>query len=242
VVFCIQAGWDDVPHLTAKAKKDMLDAYPEHERDARSKGVPMLGSGAVFPIDEKRITCDPREIQRDWVQIIGLDFGWDHPTAAARLAWDRDADCIYVTNVYRRSKEIPVVHAAAIKAWGDWIPVAWPHDGLQHDKGSGATLADQYRTAGLKMLPEKAEHADGGNGVEAGIMEMMERMRTDRFKVFKTCTEWFDEFRMYHRKDGQIVKEIDDAISASRYAVMMRREAITKPNNKPLAYARKAYT
>ena len=229
MTFCIQAGWDDVPHLTAKQKVDMLAAYPEHERAARSQGVPMLGSGAVFPIAEAEITCEPRAIPRHWVQIVGLDFGWDHPTAAVRLAWDKDHDALYVTNVYRRSKEVPVIHAASVKAWGDWIPCAWPHDGLQSDKGSGEQLAEQYRNAGLRMLDEKATHEEGGNGVEAGIMDMLERMRTDRFKVFAGLNDWFEEFRMYHRKDGLIVKERDDLMSATRYAVMMRRFAITQP-------------
>ena len=31
------------------------------------------------------------------------------------------------------------------------------------------------------------------------------------------------KYRMYHRKDGLLVKEGDDAISASRYAMMMKR-------------------
>lgn len=229
MVFCVQAGWDDVPHLTAKQKSDLLAAYPEHERDARSKGIPMLGSGAVFPIDEKLITCLPRDIPKHWPQIVGLDFGWDHPTAAARLAWDRDADCVYVTHTYRKSKDVPVIHATAIKGWGDWLPVAWPHDGLQHDKGSGDQLSEQYKRAGLKMLAEQASHEEGGNGVEAGIMEMLERMRTERFKVFAGNNEWFEEFRTYHRKDGKIVKEIDDLMAATRYAVMMLRYAKTKP-------------
>lgn len=227
--FCISCGWDDVPHLSEEQKRQMLEAYPEHEREARSKGVPKLGSGAVFPIDEKLITVTPREIPKHWPQIIGLDFGWDHPTAAARLAWDRDADCIYVTHSYRKSKEVPVVHAAAVLVWGKWIPVAWPHDGLQHDKGSGSQLADQYRDAGLNMLDEQASHEEGGNGVEAGIMDLLERMRTNRFKVFAGQEEWFDEFRTYHRKDGKIVKEVDDLMSATRYGVMMLRHALTQP-------------
>lgn len=188
----------------------------------------MLGSGAVFPIDEKLITCDPVPIPNHWPQIVGLDFGWDHPTAAARLAWDRDADCVYVTHTYRKRKEIPVVHAAAVRGWGAWIPVAWPHDGLQTDKGSGHQLADQYRDAGLAMLHEPACHDEGGNGVEAGIMDILERMRTDRFKVFRGNNEWFEEFRTYHRKDGKIVKEVDDLMSATRYGVMMLRFASTQ--------------
>lgn len=241
MTFCVQAGWDDVPHLSATQKAEMLKAYPEHERDARAKGIPMLGSGAVFPISEDRITCDPIPIPKHWPQIVGLDFGWDHPTAAARLAWDRDADCVYVVGAYRRAKEIPAAHAAAIKPWGKWIPIAWPHDGEQHDKGSGIQLAQQYRDQDLNMLPEKATNAEGGNGVEAGIMDMLERMRTDRFKVFKGLNEWFAEFRTYHRKDGKIVNEVDDLMSATRYANMMLREAITEPASKPLVYKAKRY-
>lgn len=189
-----------------------------------------MGSGRIFPVAEEIITCEPREVPKHWPQIVGLDFGWDHPTAAARLAWDRDNDTIYVTACYRRSEAVPAIHAASIKPWGAWIPVAWPHDGLQHDKGSGDQLKEQYKSHGLKMLPEQATHAEGGNGVEAGLMEMLERMETGRFKVFKGLADWFEEFRLYHRKDGKIVKERDDIMSATRYAVMMLRHATVRPS------------
>jgi hypothetical protein len=36
-----------------------------------------------------------------------------------------------------------------------------------------------------------------------------------------------DEFRLYHRKDGKVVKEYDDLLCASRYALMMKRHAST---------------
>lgn len=217
---------DDVGHISDKAKADIIASYPEHERDARVKGIPALGSGRVFPISEDKIICDPVEIPQYWAQIVGVDFGWDHPFAAVRMAWDRDNDVIYVTHTYRKKEATPVIHAAAIKPWGDWIPCAWPHDGYQHDKGSGLGLAAQYREQGLNMLLEHATYDDGGMGVEAGIMEMFDRMQTDRFKVFKHLNDWLEEFRLYHRKDGQIVKLRDDLISATRYAVMMKRFAL----------------
>lgn len=221
---------DDVDHYTPEERAQIIASYPPHEREARAKGIPTMGSGRIFPVPEELITCEPREIPRHWPQIIGLDFGWDHPTAAARLAWDRDNDTIYVTACYRRSEAVPAIHAAAIKPWGAWIPVAWPHDGLQHDKGSGDQLKEQYRSHGLKMLNDQATHAEGGNGVEAGLMAMLERMETNRFKVFKGLNDWFEEFRLYHRKDGKIVKERDDIMSATRYGVMMLRYAVVKPN------------
>lgn len=226
---------EDAEHYTPEERQRIIASYPEHERDARTKGYPSLGSGRIFPVVESSITVDAFDIPAHWPQIVGLDFGWDHPTAAAKIAWDRDNDCIYVTAAYRKRESTPVIHAAAIKAWGKW-PVSWPHDGLQHDKGSGEEIADQYRKNGLKMLHDKATHppasgekeGSGGNGVEAGIMDMLDRMKTGRWKVFSHLTEWFDEFRLYHRKDGKIVKEFDDLLSASRYALMMKRFAKTR--------------
>lgn len=216
---------DDAEHYTPEERAAIVAAYPEHEREARAKGIPQLGSGRVFPIGEDAIKIPAFVIPDHWPQIGGIDFGWDHPTAAARLAWDKDADTLYVTHVYAAREQTPLHHAGALKPWGDWLPWAWPHDGLQHDKGSGEALKDQYKKHGLNMLPEKATHPDGGNGVEAGIQDMLERMATGRFKVFDHLEPWFEEFRQYHRVDGLIVKEFDDRISATRYAVMMRRFA-----------------
>lgn len=220
---------DDAEHYTPEQRQAIIDSYPEHEREARVKGIPSMGSGRVFPIAEERIVCDPVPIPRSWPQIVGVDFGWDHPFAAINLAWDRDGDVIYVTKEYAVREETPVVQSAAIKAWGSWLPVAWPHDGLQHDKGSGVALKEQYAAQGLEMCAEKATFPDGSNGVEAGVMEMLDRMKTGRWKVFSTCGGWLQEFRLYHRVDGLIVKERDDRISASRYGMMMLRNASTKP-------------
>jgi hypothetical protein len=225
---------EDAEHYTPEQRAAIIASYPLHERDARIKGIPSMGSGRVFPISEDDITCAPFPIPDAWVQINGLDFGWDHPFAAINAAWDRDADCFYVCKEYAARESTPVVHTAAIKPWGDWIPCAWPHDGLQHDKGSGETLKAQYAAQGLKMLTEKATFEDGGNGVEAGVIDMLDRMQTGRWKVFSTCQGWLGEFRQYHRKDGLIVKVLDDRISASRYALMMRRHAATKPKTSKL--------
>lgn len=222
---------DDAEHYTPEQREAIVSSYPEHEREARVRGIPSMGSGRVFPVSEESITCEPFKIPAHWPQINGMDFGWDHPFAAINLAWDRDADVLYVCKEYAQRETTPVNHAAAIRPWGIWVPCAWPHDGLQHDKGSGAPLKDQYAAQGLNMLPEKATFIDGSNGVEAGVIEMLDRMQTGRWKVFSTCGGWLGEFRLYHRVDGLIVKERDDRISGSRYAMMMRRFAKTEPRD-----------
>lgn len=231
---------DDVDHYSAEEKARIVASYPPHEREARAKGIPTMGSGRIFPIEEASITVDPVVIPKHWAQINGMDFGWDHPFATVNLCWDRDADCVYVTRAYRQKEATPVIHAASIKPWGEWIPCAWPHDGYQHDKGSGDQLAEQYRKQGLNMLPEHATHAEGGFGVEAGIMEMLDRMQTGRLKVFSNLKEWFEEFRLYHRLEGKIVKERDDLMSATRIGVMMLRHA-TVHTARSISYPTRRY-
>lgn len=219
---------NDVEHYTQEEREAIIASYPEHEREARAKGIPIMGSGRVFPIVEDGIKCNPFAIPPHWPRIVGLDFGIDHPTAAVWMAWDRDADVLYVTDTYRVKDQSILIHGASIKARGDWVPVAWPHDGLQRDKGSGEQLMVQYKNQGLNMLKERATFEDGTNGVEAGLADMLTRMQTQRFKVFGHLSDWFEEFRLYHRKDGMVVKQADDLMSATRYALMMRRFAKTQ--------------
>jgi phage terminase large subunit-like protein len=226
---------DDAGHYTDEQKATIIASYPAHEVEARTKGTPVLGSGRVFPVTEDSISIQPFDIPESWPIIAGIDFGWNHPTAAIKLAWDRDADCVYITAAYRVKEATPIVHAGSLRSWGE-IPWAWPHDGLQHDKGSGEQLATIYREQKLNFLPERAQYPDGGSGLEASIMDCLQRMQTNRLKVFAHLNDWFEEFRMYHRKNGLIVKEKDDLMSATRYAIMCLRFAQVKADTAPLNY------
>lgn len=216
---------NDAEHYTEEQRKAIIASYPAHEREARTKGIPSLGSGRIFPIDEETVKVEPFVIPNHWAQIGGLDFGWDHPSAGVKCAWDKDSDTFYITDCHRQKEQTPQVFALSIKQWPDWLSYSWPHDGLQHDKGSGDQLKELYKKAGLKMLSERATFPDGSNGVEAGVQEMLQRMQLKKFKVFSHLSDWFEEFRLYHRKDGKIVKEGDDLMAATRYAYMMRRYA-----------------
>jgi len=228
---------DDAEHYTPEERAAIIASYPAHEREARAKGIPTLGSGRIYPVADEDVSESLPEIPAHWAIIGGIDFGWDHPTAAVKLAWDRDADCVHIVNAYRARQQLPIIHAAAIKPWGPKMPWAWPHDGIQHDKASGQQIKVQYEEAGLCMLPERATFEDGSNGVEAGVLDILDRMQTGRLKVAKHLADWFDEFRLYHRKDGKIVKEHDDLMDATRYAIMMLRFAVASRSRPRDAYA-----
>lgn len=227
----IFATIDDALHFTAEERARIISSYPAYEREARTKGIPAMGSGRIFPVTDEEIECEPFRIPAHWPQINGMDFGIAHPFAAVNCAWDRDADVFYVCKEYRASGQTPITQAAAVKPWGIWVPNAWPSDGLAKEKGSAIPLKDQYVKQGLVMLGKHAQFDDGSVGVEAGLMDMLDRMQTGRWKVFSTCQSWFSEFRLYHRKDGMVVKLIDDLLSASRYAYMMRRYAAVEPRD-----------
>jgi phage terminase large subunit-like protein len=235
----IGATWDDAPHLTADVKAQRLSALRPHERDMRSKGVPLQGAGAVFPIPDDQLWIDPFEIPRHWPQLIGVDFGisTQHPFSAARWAWDRDSDTKYLTHEYQTTNDLPAAHADAIKTWAPWIPVAWPHDGLNREKGSGEQLHAIYRKKGVNLLPWNATNppgpgqveGEGGISVEASVLNMLDDMYQGKIKVFKTCPQWFREKRLYHRDlKAKIVRLNEDLICASRYGYMMLRHARTE--------------
>jgi hypothetical protein len=81
------------------------------------------------------------------------------------------------------------------------------------------------------MLPEPVKHADGGNSVEAGISDVLNRMQTGRLKIFSNNAELLEELRMYHRKNGLIHKVDEDLADAMRYLVMGIRYACNEPRS-----------
>jgi hypothetical protein len=234
---------DDVGHYTADEKRKIIEGYPLHEREARARGEPMLGSGRIFPFPESWIEEDTIVVPETWYRLAALDFGWDHPTAAVMLVGDsQDISkvTLHLVKAYRQARETPLIHCAHLKTWGE-VPFAWPHDALQHDKGSGEQLKDIYKRNGLRMLSEKAQFPDDrGNGLEAGITEMLELIQTGRLKADRNLHDWFEEYRTYHRKDGKVVKEREDLVSATRYAVMMWRYAqpLVRPEEKRDRYSK----
>ena len=240
----VNATWDDASekirtesgnpgHLNELVMEQILSSYSPHEREMRRYGRPSIGSGLIFPIMEDKIMTDPVQLEDHWPRIAAIDFGWDHPTAIVWGAIDRDEDVFYVYDCYRMSKASPAVHAQAIRGRPSFIPIAYPHDGNRRDSMGNPGLADQYRNLGCNILldhftnPAALGQNKGGNSIEEGLMAMIQAMENDKFKVFSTLSNWWEEFRMYHRKNGKVVPLRDDLMSATRYAFQSQRFAIS---------------
>lgn len=221
-VCLITADWGDAPHLTEKDKAEMLAAYPPHQRDARTKGIPALGSGAIYPVPESDFIVPPFELPVHWRRGYALDVGWNR-TAAIFAAYDADADTVYFYDEHYRGQAEPSVHADAIKSRGEWMmgvidPAS--HGRAQKD---GEQLFALYEQLGLHIVNAK-------NGVESGIYEFYQRLSSGRLKVFSNCVNFLKEYRLYRRdENGKIIKENDHLMDAGRYFVVSGIEVSRMP-------------
>lgn len=236
--FFMKKGWDDAPHLSESVKESLIAQFPEHQREMRTKGEPMLGHGRIYDVSDQFVECDPFDIPEHFNIINGMDFGWDHPQAFTQLAHDLDNDIIYVTNSWKQARVSANDAWGATKDWAAKFPTAWPHDGLMHEKGRDDSLQQKahYQNAGFNLLHEYAQWPEGGNSVENGLYEILQRARNGKLKIFRGQSDLMNEWRQYHRDDkGKIVKVHDDILDSLRYAYMMRRYAMRKGDlhNKP---------
>jgi phage terminase large subunit-like protein len=206
----ITASWDEAPHLSKETRDELYKSIPPHEREARTEGRPMLGSGAVYPVPEREIVIDDFAIPSHFVKAYGLDVGWQK-TAAIFGAWDRTNDTVYLTGEHYRGLAEPAVHAQAIKARGNMPGFIDPASNASNQV-DGRKLFQMYRTLGLDV-----RMAD--NARESGIFEVWQRLSSGRLKVFKSCRNWLSEFRIFARDENGKIKneQTFHLMAATRY-------------------------
>jgi phage terminase large subunit-like protein len=225
---------DEVKHISEERRAELSANLSDNERETRLEGIPQLGSGPIFPHDLLS-TCvkefNPDDLPSWTKRIVGIDFGFGHPFAAVLIAWDPQFGQIWVIDSFRLKQSSALYHVQRIHEMtrGLRVPISWPHDGHQHDKGSGLGLADQYKNFGANMLHSHAiNHGTKENNVEVALAEIREHMYTGKLTIAKHNGELIEEMRMYHRsEDFKIVKNNEDLVSGFRYAVMMRRKGRT---------------
>jgi phage terminase large subunit-like protein len=226
----ITATWDDAPHLTTAQKEKLFAALPPHQREARSKGVPQLGSGAIYPILESNITVDDFDIPSNWRHCYAMDVGWNR-TAAIWGATDPNTNITYLYSNYYRGAAEPIIHADGIKSRGVWIPGVVDPAAHGRSQKDGQNLFDIYWGLGLDI-------SNANNAVESGIYKVWQMLSTNKLKVFASLLPWFTEFRQYCRDEkGHIVKKNDHLMDCTRYLVMSGLDrAIPKPFWEHLAW------
>jgi len=223
--YFVQAGWKDVPHLDEEEQRKLTANTPAYQVKARTEGEPAMGAGAVYPIPESEILVPDRTIPESWPRAYGMDVGWNR-TAVVFGARDPGSGVIYLYSEHYQGQGEPASHAQAIRARGEWIPGVIDPACLGSSQIDGRTLMELYSRLGLQLDPAV-------NAVEAGITEVWNLLVSGRLKVMASLSNWFREFRKYHRDDkgsGKIVKHSDHLMDATRYLIVSGRPLMrTKP-------------
>jgi hypothetical protein len=223
-----QASWEDSPHLTEDAKESLLSSLPEWQRDARSKGIPQLGAGAIFRLPEGDYVIPPVKdgIPSHWPRCFALDVGWRW-TAALWMARDPDSGTYYIYADYERQEAPPSIHAAEIKAKGAWIPGTVDPAAAGRGQDDGQKLIDNYRSLGLILT-------EADNSVNTGLEMLNDALVSGQLKIFDTCQRLIRQMRVYRRDEkGKIVKKYDHLCDCARYAFITGRN-IMKVRPKPV--------
>ncbi|MGN6560752.1 MAG: terminase large subunit domain-containing protein [Candidatus Nitrosocosmicus sp.] len=211
----ITATMDDDNLMPESEKKRLYASYDPSEREARTKGIPSLGSGLIYPISEQRLICDPFEIPEHWPRCYGMDFGW-HNTAAIFAAHDQDNDVVYLYGEYKQGHLTPMQHTPHLfKMGAQWMWGAYDYAGENAGQDYGENVVSLYEKEGLKKWVRAEKH------VSEGIYKVLQRMETDRLKIFSSLKKTLAELRMYIRdENGKVKKGDDHLLDALRYLIM----------------------
>ena len=213
-------------------KDDQLATMDPHLRSTRTRGIPFLGAGAVYPVAMDVIEIKAFPIPDHWPRAFGMDVGWNR-TAAIWGAWDRESDIVYLYDEHYVGQENPESHANSILGFNcvgnlrtSWIPGVIDPAANGRSQKDGSQLLEDYKALGLDLDTAL-------NAVEAGVHEVYLRLSTGRLKIFSHLQYFWKEYLLYRRdKNGKIVKNKarpDHLMDSMRYLIvsgMQRMRAV----------------
>ena len=225
-LYIVNISWDDVPHLNAVEKAEFKHDIPPYQLDARTRGIPVLGAGVIYPVPEETYLVEPFELPKHWRRAYAMDVGWNR-TAGLWGAFDSETDTWYCYHEHYRGQAEPSVHVQAMKAPGGWIPGVIDPAARGRSQSDGRQLMQEYIEMGLVLAP-------ANNAVESGIYAVWERLSQGRCKIFTSLTHLRKELRVYRRdKRGAIIKVDDHLCDDLRYLIMSGKDiAIPVPVEK----------
>lgn len=206
------------------ARLHMAGLFPELEDELRTwepeRGLPspnhldamvwavtelmITGEREVFPTVDKAITIPPRTVESIWPRVCALQV-WPAGIAALWLARDRATDTVYLYDEMQFDRIDVAIAAEAIRRRGAWIPVLFDLEAENRSLDEGAALAYRIADLGVSIMNAKTD-------LGAGIDKILERVSTDRLKVFSTLERWRNQYRTYRVDEQGKLLEIGDQL------------------------------
>lgn len=183
-------------------------------------------AGLIYANFEDSMLVDPFPIPREWERVVGVDFGGAN-TAVVYLAQDPYSEVWYLYEEslegYLSSEEHAKKHLEKLV-------------GLEYQVIGGAHSEGQQRldwgTGGL--IVQEPPISD----VESGIDRVTQLIKSNRFRVFRTCTGLRDELGSYRRKLDAAGNPTDEIIDKRKFhrldALRYAASRINEPARTPL--------
>ena len=141
---------------------------------------------------------------------IGLDFGWQHPTAAIKVSIDTDRKKIYILDEIYQSGLTTEQLAERLRTFA----------------GTQYIWADSAEPRSINALNNLGIRAQGVRKGTDSIISGIKYIQQFEILIDVSCQNFKNEIEQYHwqqNKEGEAmevpVKKIDDAMDAMRYAL-----------------------
>lgn len=170
-------------------------------------------------------------MESHWPRIAGMHVRDDGDVGCVWMAHDRERDLVHLYDACMFRREVWAVIAEGLNARGRHIPVAWAHK----------EFADALLKRGVNMLPEPVEASQAA--AEVATQDLVERMRTYRFRVERALQPWVEEYQSFERENQQVPTDTHPLMSATRYAVqcLPMARSVTRRGPRKALYPKVAY-
>ncbi|MEZ9705455.1 terminase family protein [Vibrio breoganii] len=231
------ATWDDAPHLSEEAKRELLASIPVWQHDMRARGIPLSGEGIVFPISQDRIVTDPLDID-NWDSILwSLDITHkgkegNDPTVLS-LCVKKGADDYYIAHqeTFMTGGDERAVAAYLSTHIYKNAPVIIPHDAGGAEgygavlKGLGANVQPETFFNPAQILSSMGTNSvkPKPNDIDNGLHALNDLLDKGQLKIDRRCSNLLREITTYSRtgKKGEgAFRGKDDHIDSFRYGIV----------------------
>ena len=248
----LQVGWDDLPEyspwgepfLLQETRKQMLIDFMPHEREARTKGRPIMGKGAIFPIRDwptyatgEYKFSDMPELER----VIALDLGLvNDSTVISLMYWHpytREAWLdvqITVNGVDEANPTSYVQHLMRPEVYG--APIVLPADAGTQGRYtmSALSLREFFEGYNLNVYPHaimnpKDSEGRVTNNKAFGINQMRQMLEAGTLHINSRCHKFLTEAQNYYVDEKGRYSDPDDHIDSARYAILGCLNGIAEP-------------
>jgi phage terminase large subunit-like protein len=212
----VNAGWDDVPHLSEKKKAALKAVIPPYLLDSKTKGLPSAGRGAIFPFKLKDFVIEDFEVKSNYKRIYIVNPG----VTKLHILWAAIhpfTSAITITKAIKVDSTTPYTAIELLKEESFWCPgiVNNVYDEVSKAESS-YKLAEFYQNAGLDISV-----IDTPINGEAGNDLIKVYLADNKLKFTPEALDLRNEMQMYHRiEDGTTGKTPSGLIDCLKILVM----------------------